>query len=198
VDYYKSSVHWDYGENIPDYNSIAEIFRPGFPAFFHVWPFSFAAGGEVLVMLFHLLKDGNVVHYRPSRIGVVFGLYLSAVAIMFLTSPIIILLWDENRTTMIYIMTAVFMSIYGCLMGSSLLLRLLNLQMEEGNPDYKRWMDSGGDPVIEELPGHGMSVSSIVVFLIISVLILYYSTLWFCIFLVVCGLAYLFGMIPRI
>jgi uncharacterized membrane protein len=59
-------------------------------------------------------------------------------------------------------------------------------------------MDSGGDPVIDELLGHGMSVSSIVVFLIIGVLILYYSTLWFCVFLVVCGLAYLFGMIPRL
>jgi hypothetical protein len=196
--YYKTSIHWEYGENVPDYNSIGEIFRPSFPAFFHVWPFSFAAGGELVVMLFHLLKDGNIVHHRPSRIGVVFGLYLSAMAVTLLTSPIIFLLWNETFTFMIYMMTAVFMTIYGCLIGASLLLRLLNLQLEEGNPSYKSWMDSGGDPVIDELLGHGMSVSSIVVFLIIGVLILYYSTLWFCVFLVVCGLAYLFGMIPRL
>jgi hypothetical protein len=196
--YYKTSVHWSYGEYVPDYDSIGEMFRPSFPAFFQVWPFSFAAGGEILVMLFHLLKDGNVVHYGPSRIGVVFGLCLVGLAVTLLTSPVIFLLWNETFTFMIYLMTSVFMTIYGCLMGASLLLRIINLQLEEGDPSYKRWMDAGGDPVIDELLGHGMGIVRFVVFVIVALLILYFSTLWFCIFLVVCGLVQLFGMIPRL
>jgi hypothetical protein len=196
--YYKTDVRWQYGEFVPVHVTFWGIFEPGIASFFFVWPFTSVCGLEALVVLFHLLKDGNVAHSGPSRIGVVFGLYIAGIALALLTSPIIFLLLDCKPIEMIYIMSAIFMMIYACLEGSSLFLRLINLRLEASDPGYKRWMEKGGDPVIDVLPGQGMGILGVVVCAGIALLILHYSTLWFCVFLVACGLLQLFNMIPRL
>ena len=69
------------------------MFHPRFQAFFFTWPFTAACGLQLLVMFFHLLKDGNVVHYRTSRIAIILGIYIVGLGFV---SPLLYVFFDGD------------------------------------------------------------------------------------------------------
>jgi hypothetical protein len=132
----------------PDTATLSEYvyycFMPTFQAFFFVWPFTAGCGLQLLVMFFHLLKDGIVVHYRTSRIAIILGLYIVGVAFV---SPLIYMFFGGDPWGCVFCLNATFMMIYGTIVGSQQLLRPIWAAAEAGNPAYKDWMAKGGDPM---------------------------------------------------
>ena len=117
-------------------------FMPTFQAFFFCWPFTAACGLQLLVMLFHLLKDGNVVHYRTSRIAIILGLYIVGIAFV---APLIYVFFGGDPWGCVFCLTAVFMMIYGTIMCSQLVVRLFWAVLYANDPAYQRQMAKGGD-----------------------------------------------------
>jgi len=123
---------------------VCYCFSPSIQAFFFTWPFTLAGGLQLLVMLFHLLRDGNVIHYRTSRIAIILGLYLVGLAFV---APLFYVFFAGNIKGCVFCLNATFMMIYACIVGSQLLCRLIWAVAEAGNPAYKDWMSKGGDPM---------------------------------------------------
>jgi hypothetical protein len=152
--YHTNYTRQSWGEVLPVYETWQTMFRPSIMAFFFTWPFTATCALQALVMIYHLLLSGVVVHYRTSRIKIIFGLFLLGLSLSFITSPglIFIIGGDTDVRTMLFFFNSWFMLIYACIEGSSLLLRFFNLGLEANDPSYKVWMERGGDPVIDVMP----------------------------------------------
>jgi len=120
------------------------MFHPSLQAFFFTWPFTAACGLQLLVMFFHLLKDGNVVHYRTSRIAIILGIYIVGLGFV---SPLLYVFFAGDTKGCVMCLNAVFMMIYGCIVGSQLLCRLIDAAANADNPVYQKRMARGGDPM---------------------------------------------------